>query len=40
MASLRDPDALVKLPQAERTAWGKLWADLAALLPQHDRQKE
>jgi hypothetical protein len=32
LAGLRDPDALEKLPAAERTAFTKLWADVAALL--------
>jgi tetratricopeptide (TPR) repeat protein len=32
LAGLRDPDALGKLPAAERAAWEKLWADLAALV--------
>ena len=29
---LRDPDPLAKLPEAERDAWRRLWADVAALL--------
>jgi tetratricopeptide (TPR) repeat protein len=32
LASVRDADALTKLPEAERAAWHKLWADVAALL--------
>jgi tetratricopeptide (TPR) repeat protein len=32
LAGLRDQQALAKLPQAERQAWRKLWADVDALL--------
>jgi tetratricopeptide (TPR) repeat protein/tRNA A-37 threonylcarbamoyl transferase component Bud32 len=32
LAVVRDTDALEKLPEAERDAWGKLWADVAELL--------
>jgi hypothetical protein len=32
LAGLRDPDALAKLPEAEREACRKLWADVDALL--------
>ena len=32
LASLRDAAALAKLPEAERAACQKLWADVAALL--------
>jgi serine/threonine-protein kinase len=32
LASLREKEALAKLPQAEREAWQKLWADVAGLL--------
>jgi hypothetical protein len=32
LAGLRDPAALANLPDAERTDWQKLWADVAALL--------
>jgi serine/threonine-protein kinase len=32
LAGVRDPEALAKLPEAERDAWGKLWADVEALL--------
>jgi serine/threonine-protein kinase len=32
LASVRDADALTKLPEAERAAWSQLWADVAALL--------
>jgi tetratricopeptide (TPR) repeat protein len=31
---VRGPDALAKLPPAERAGWRKLWADVAALLRQ------
>jgi tetratricopeptide (TPR) repeat protein len=32
LASVRDPEALAKLPDAERAQWQRLWADVAALL--------
>jgi tetratricopeptide (TPR) repeat protein len=32
LASLRDKDALARLPKAQRQAWGRLWADVADLL--------
>jgi hypothetical protein len=32
LAGLRDKDALARLPEAERQACGKLWADVDALL--------
>jgi serine/threonine-protein kinase len=32
LASVRDPEALVKLPDDERAAWRQLWQDVAALL--------
>jgi tetratricopeptide (TPR) repeat protein len=32
LTSVRDKDALAKLPEAERQAWHKLWADVADLL--------
>jgi hypothetical protein len=31
-ASVRGPDALGRLPEAERQAWQKLWADVADTL--------
>jgi hypothetical protein len=31
---VRDPDRLAGLPPAERPDWQRLWADVAALLPQ------
>jgi eukaryotic-like serine/threonine-protein kinase len=31
-AGVRGPDALAKLPEAERQAWQQLWADVAATL--------
>jgi Flp pilus assembly protein TadD len=34
LASVRDQAALAKLPEAERQAWQKLWADVAAVLAQ------
>jgi serine/threonine-protein kinase len=32
LARVRDPDALAKLPEAERRQWQQLWADVADLL--------
>jgi serine/threonine-protein kinase len=32
LAGLRDPEALNRLPEAERQAWTRLWADVAELL--------
>ena len=32
LAGVREADALEKLPEAERQAWGALWADVGALL--------
>jgi hypothetical protein len=32
LASVRDPAALARLPREERSAWERLWADVAALL--------
>src|SRR5262245_53032752 len=32
LACVRDPDALAKLPEAERKQWQTLWADVDALL--------
>jgi hypothetical protein len=32
LASVRDPAAMAKLPDAERQQWQRLWADVAALL--------
>ncbi len=29
---VRGPDALVKLPEAERETWQQLWADVADML--------
>jgi serine/threonine-protein kinase len=34
LASVRDPEALARLPEAERQAWQQLWDDVAALLKQ------
>jgi tetratricopeptide (TPR) repeat protein len=33
-AGIREAEALAKLPEAERAAWQKLWADVAGLLTQ------
>jgi len=32
LAGVRDAEALAKLPEAEREAWGRLWADVGQLL--------
>jgi hypothetical protein len=32
LAGVRDAAALAKLPEAERAAWTRLWADVQALL--------
>jgi hypothetical protein len=32
LAGVRDPDALSRLPEAEREEWTSLWADVASLL--------
>src|SRR5262249_2689501 len=32
LASVRDPNALARLPEDERQSWQRLWADVAALL--------
>jgi hypothetical protein len=32
LAGLRDPDALARLPAAERAACSRFWTDVAALL--------
>jgi hypothetical protein len=32
LAGVRDPEALARLPEAERAAWRKLWGDVADLL--------
>jgi Flp pilus assembly protein TadD len=39
LAGLRDEKAMAKLPEAERQAWQKLWADVAALLKRAAGQK-
>jgi hypothetical protein len=40
LSGVRDKDALAKLPDAERQAWGTLWADVAALLERAQRTSE
>ena len=32
LAGVRDPEALIKLPQEEQKAWRDLWADVDTLL--------
>jgi hypothetical protein len=39
-AGVRGPDALARLPQAERAGWHKLWADVAATLAQAQEQRK
>jgi len=36
LVGVRDAEALAKLPEAEREAWGKLWAEVAELLGSRD----
>jgi hypothetical protein len=36
LAGVRDKDALAKLPQDQRQAWGQLWAGVADLLKRAD----
>jgi hypothetical protein len=38
-AGIRDAAALARLPEAERTDWQKLWADVAGLLRRTDEPK-
>src|SRR5262249_48111777 len=33
LAGVREPDALAKLPEAERDAWHALWVEVDRLLP-------
>jgi hypothetical protein len=35
---VRGPEALAKLPEAERAGWQKLWADVAATLARAQQQ--
>ncbi len=37
LTGVRDPEALAKLPPAERTDWQALWHEVAALLKQAQR---
>ncbi len=37
LGSVRTPEALAKLPEAERERWRKLWADVDALAKEEDR---
>ena len=39
LASVRDKEALAKLPGAERGEWQKLWAEVAALLRKTEAKK-
>ena len=39
LGSVRDPQALAKLPADERAAWEKLWGEVAALLQQAQASK-
>jgi hypothetical protein len=39
LTSVRDPEGLAKLPQAEREAWCQLWSDVADLLQKTGDQK-
>jgi tetratricopeptide (TPR) repeat protein len=40
LAGLRDAAALTKLPPEERTAWTKLWADVAALVKKAGEERK
>jgi tetratricopeptide (TPR) repeat protein len=40
LACLRAPEALTRLPEAERKAWRQLWADVAALLERTQEKSE
>jgi hypothetical protein len=37
LASLREPDALAKLPQGERKDWQAFWAEVSSLLNKADQ---
>ena len=37
LAGVRDPDALARLPEAERKDWQALWADVEELLVRASR---
>jgi hypothetical protein len=39
LSSVRDQEALAKLPQAEREAWCQLWSDVADLLQKNGDRK-
>src|SRR5262249_51371352 len=39
LKGLREPAALAELPAADREAWGKLWAEVAALRTQLEAKK-
>jgi hypothetical protein len=39
LASVRDKEALAKLPDDERRAWALLWEDVAALLHKVQEKK-
>jgi hypothetical protein len=38
LVGLRDPDALAKLPEAERQPWQRLWNDVTDLLSRTQRE--
>jgi Flp pilus assembly protein TadD len=39
LAGVRGPEALARLPEAERQPWRKLWADVAATRPEPGRRR-
>src|SRR5262249_51231797 len=39
LASLRERDALDRLPEGERTEWRRLWDEVAALLTKTDEKR-
>jgi tetratricopeptide (TPR) repeat protein len=40
LAGVRDPDALARLPNAEREAWQKLWQEVGAVLAKASAQRK
>jgi hypothetical protein len=39
LAGIRDPEALAKLPEAERKEWQALWAEVDALIAKAEGPK-
>jgi hypothetical protein len=38
LTEVRGPEALHRLPETERKAWGRLWADVAEVLKRAEEQ--